>query len=384
MAMITIVVFQNANAQELQLTAKDSIVKSSWIAGLGYNFVDDSGNVFDGLFSFDDEWNAVAYPSRVSIGRYFGNGLGVEAIGTYNQYKVGKIIDGQVNTIQTNYYGIDTRLSYDLNKVIGETAWFDPYVGVGLGYTDANNQGRGTYNAVVGARFWFSDRLGLDFSSSGKWSIGDNATNHLQHAAGVVYQFDVEKGLSKKGKEKLARIEEIALEQQRVTDSTNAANKAAEEAKALAERLAREKEEARLLAAQTEREAEAKRKREAIEKEIADLGNVYFNLNSSFLTKEYKVLLDKLVIILEKNDTVALKITSHTDSRGSVKYNKWLSERRVNKTLEYLKTKGIDSARIQGEAFGEEQLVNECSDGTYCPETKHSVNRRSEFKVLSF
>ena len=33
---------------ELQITAKDSIVKSSWIFGVGLNAVDDSGNVFDG------------------------------------------------------------------------------------------------------------------------------------------------------------------------------------------------------------------------------------------------------------------------------------------------------------------------------------------------
>ena len=44
---------------ELQITAKDSIVKSSWIFGVGLNAVDDSGNVFDGLFNFGDEWNFV-------------------------------------------------------------------------------------------------------------------------------------------------------------------------------------------------------------------------------------------------------------------------------------------------------------------------------------
>ncbi|HZJ19446.1 MAG TPA: OmpA family protein, partial [Pricia sp.] len=143
--------------EELQLTSKDSIVQSSWMFGLGYNFVDDSGDMLDELFSFDDQWNAVAFPSRVSIGRYFKSGIGIEGIASYNKYKVGKLIDGVTNLEEKKYVGIDARLSYDLNKIIGETAWFDPYLGLGLGYTDANNQPRGTFNAIIGFRTWFSD-----------------------------------------------------------------------------------------------------------------------------------------------------------------------------------------------------------------------------------
>ncbi|MGB3151261.1 MAG: OmpA family protein, partial [Maribacter sp.] len=146
--------------EELQITSNDSIVQSSWIFGLGYNAVDDSGNVFNGLFNVGNEWNILPYPSRLSIGRYFKNGLGLEAIGSYNKYKEGTIIDGLVNASETDYYSLDARITYDLNKIIGQTGWLDPYVGIGVGYTDANNLGRGTYNAVVGFRTWFSDRWG--------------------------------------------------------------------------------------------------------------------------------------------------------------------------------------------------------------------------------
>ena len=156
----------------LQITSRDSLVQSSWMFGLGYNFIDDSGDAFNDFTTIKDQWNAVAFPSRISIGRYFKNGLGIEAIGTYNKYNKGNTIDGITIPEDIDYYGLDTRLSYDLNKLIGETAWFDPYVGVGVGFADANNEPRGTYNAVVGFRTWFSDRWGLDLSSSGKWSFG--------------------------------------------------------------------------------------------------------------------------------------------------------------------------------------------------------------------
>lgn len=374
----------SAQEDNLQITSKDSIVTSSWMFGVGVNAVDDSGNVFNGLFDVSDEWNMVPFPSRISIGRYFRSGLGIEAIGTYNQYKEGNIIDGIPSPENIDYFGIDARLTYDLNKIIGQTGWFDPYVGVGLGYTDANNLGRGTYNAVVGFRTWFSDRWGLDFSSSGKWSMGseNGVTNHLQHAAGVVYQFGIEKGLSKRGEEKLELIAAIEKEKQRQMDSITDVNRQ-KEALLLAERLKKEKEAAAALAAAEEAKLKAERDRkDAIEKRIADLGYVYFDFNSSVLNKSSKGVLDAIVVILEEIPSLQLKITSHTDSRGASKYNDWLSEKRVQSTKAYLISKGVDTAKLQAESYGETQLLNECSDGIYCPEEKHRINRRSEFLVL--
>ncbi len=373
--------FHLGHAQNLELTAKDSIVTSSWMVGLGYNFVDDSGDMAKELFDFKDQWNAVAFPSRLSIGRYFKSGIGIEAIGTYNKYKVGKLIDGAINAMETDYFGIDARLSYDLNKLIGETGWFDPYLGVGIGYTTANDQGRGTYNGVIGFRTWFSDRFGLDFNTSGKWAMDNSATNHIQHGASVLYRFDIEKGLSKKGLEKLALIEES----QRVQDSVNAAKKAEEEARLLADRLAREKEQARLAAEEKARLDAENQRRTEIEKKIKDLGNVYFGLNSSYLSKEYMQLLDRLAALMEENPNVVLKIGSHADSRGAEIYNLGLSEKRVKQTLDYLiQKKGIAASRLSGEGFGETRLTNECDNDTYCPESKHKLNRRSEFEVVEF
>ncbi len=368
--------------EELQLTSKDSIVQSSWMVGLGYNFVDDSGDMLDKLFSFDEQWNGLIYPSRLSMGRYFKSGIGVEGIATYNKYKVGKLIDNANQLVTTDYFGLDARLSYDLNKIIGETAWFDPYLGVGLGYTDANNQPRGTYNAIIGFRIWFSDRWGLDLNSSGKWAMDINdASNHLQHAAGVLYRFDIEKGLSKKGEEKLALIEALAAEKQRKQDSLAAADRT-KEAAALAERLAREKENARLAAVEKAKiDAENRRKQE-IEDEIEALGLVYFAFNSSYLDSESKQILDALATLLTEYNGVTLEVSSYTDSRGTSDYNDWLSKRRVEHTVAYLIKQGIASERLIPESYGEENLRNECDDNTYCPEEKHKINRRSEFKVL--
>jgi outer membrane protein OmpA-like peptidoglycan-associated protein len=348
--------------------------------GVGYNFVDDSGQVFDDLFDIRATWNSVPYPSRISLGRYFKSGIGIEAIAAYTKYKEGKRVDGVLLTEEKDYFAIDTRLSYDLNKLFGQTGFFDPYVGIGLGYTQANDEGRGTYNGVVGFRTWFSDRIGLDFSSSGKWSLNSNTTNHLQHAVGVIYQFDVEKELSKKGKEKLALLQAMEKENARVNDSIVSAK----EATALATRLAKEKEQQALAAQEKLKEAEANNKRNAIENSINGLNPVYFDLNSSYLTANASTNLSKLAKILKENPTVVIEISSYTDSRGTDTYNMSLSNKRVNRTVAYLKENGVPATQIIGKAFGEEVLVNECDDNTYCPEEKHQQNRRSEFKILNY
>jgi outer membrane protein OmpA-like peptidoglycan-associated protein len=261
---------------------------------------------------------------------------------------------------------------------VGQTGFFDPYVGVGLGYTQANDQGRGTYNAVIGFRTWFSDRFGLDFSSSGKWSMNTDATNHLQHAVGVVYQFGIEKELSFKGKDKLALLEALEAEQNRRNDSIAQAQ-SDQQAKLLAAQIAQEQEQKQLAEAAQEK---LRNERDTLENDINALGNVYFELNSSYLTSAAKLILTKLVQLLEDKPQVKLQVSSFTDSRGAENYNTWLSERRAQRTIDYLVQKGIEGDRLIPNAAGENGLLNECDDHTYCTESKHKINRRSEFKVI--
>jgi len=381
MVVLAVIFSALTYAQDVELTKKDSLVQSYWLVTLGTNIVDDSGDEFGELLDLSEGWNMVPYPSRVSVGRYFKNGLGLEAIGSYNRYKEGKIVDNVVNTEDVDYLGLDFRVSYDLNMILGETGFFDPYIGIGAGYTDANNQGRGTYNAIIGFRTWFSDHWGLDFNSTGKWAMDtQNASNHIQHALGVAYRFNVEKGFSRKGQEKMALLEEMEKEQQRIQDSIAEAEKA----KQLAERLEKEKVAAELAAAEkAKREAEEARKA-TVQTKINDLGNVYFKLNSSYLTSKDEDLLDQLVDIMKDEPNLIIKVTAHTDSRGTKKYNQWLSERRAERTVEYVISKGISENRISHEAFGETQLVNECEDGVHCTEEQHSKNRRSEFQIINF
>lgn len=111
--------------------------------------------------------------------------------------------------------------------------------------------------------------------------------------------------------------------------------------------------------------------------------NVYFDFDSYQIKKESAQELDKLVAILKENETLELKIASHTDSRGSNAYNKYLSDKRAKATRDYIVSRGIDPARILSAiGYGEERLLNNCSDGNKCPPDKHRLNRRSEFIIV--
>jgi outer membrane protein OmpA-like peptidoglycan-associated protein len=110
---------------------------------------------------------------------------------------------------------------------------------------------------------------------------------------------------------------------------------------------------------------------------------IYFNFDKFYIRKDASQELDKLVQVMTEYPNMVIKIESHTDSRGPKVYNKYLSDRRAKSTRDYIITKGIDPRRIQSAiGYGEERLINECNGTVRCAESKHLLNRRSEFIIV--
>ncbi|MET0758896.1 MAG: OmpA family protein, partial [Flavobacterium sp.] len=78
-----------------------------------------------------------------------------------------------------------------------------------------------------------------------------------------------------------------------------------------------------------------------------------------------------------------IDVRSHTDSRGTFEYNDALSGRRANSTMEWLVKNGVDASRLTGKGYGENELVNKCSDNVECSEAEHQDNRRSQFIIMA-
>ena len=115
-----------------------------------------------------------------------------------------------------------------------------------------------------------------------------------------------------------------------------------------------------------------------------ELEKIYYDLNKANIRPDATVELNKLVTILQENPDIKIELSSHTDSRGSDAYNKALSQRRAESAVAYIIDQGISAARITARGYGEERLVNDCSNGVDCSKNEHQRNRRTEFKVTDY
>ena len=94
--------------------------------------------------------------------------------------------------------------------------------------------------------------------------------------------------------------------------------------------------------------------------------------------------LDKLVATMTEHKSMVIKIESHTDAIGNATYNKHLSNKRAEATRAYIISQGIKPSRIESAiGYGEENLLNECTDGIPCSKENHTKNRRSEFIIVN-
>jgi outer membrane protein OmpA-like peptidoglycan-associated protein len=110
---------------------------------------------------------------------------------------------------------------------------------------------------------------------------------------------------------------------------------------------------------------------------------ILYEYNSARITNESKqVIDDNLLKLMKEKPALNIEISSHTDSRGNADYNMSLSQQRAQSVVNYLVTNGIARERLKSQGFGETQLVNECSDGVQCSESKHKANRRTEFRII--
>ena len=114
------------------------------------------------------------------------------------------------------------------------------------------------------------------------------------------------------------------------------------------------------------------------EKEVI-LQPIYFEYDRSNITADGAAELNKLVLVMNENPNMVIFAKSHTDSRGSDKYNINLSDRRAKATVQYLISKGIAKDRISGQGFGESEPKVVCKS---CTEEEHAQNRRSEFLIV--
>ena len=106
----------------------------------------------------------------------------------------------------------------------------------------------------------------------------------------------------------------------------------------------------------------------------AGLEPLYFTFDSYTLPPDELAKADAAAQYLLNNPQCVLVIEGHCDERGSNEYNLSLSEQRAGGVREYVTAYGIDPARIQTRAFGEEKPADPGHS-----EEAYRLNRRAEF-----
>jgi outer membrane protein OmpA-like peptidoglycan-associated protein len=191
---VLLISFSTSNAQDKN---------NPWSITIGTNAVDaypvgedtPQGDYFDEYFNVTDHWNIMPSISNIGVSRYLSDGFTFNASGSINKIeKFGSNFDPETGVESTNlvddltYYAIDGGVSYSFMELIKSNK-FDPYLGVGGGYTWLDDIGAGTLNGTLGLKFWINEKLGVVAQSTYKHAFEDYLPKHFQHSIGVTFKF---------------------------------------------------------------------------------------------------------------------------------------------------------------------------------------------------
>lgn len=121
---------------------------------------------------------------------------------------------------------------------------------------------------------------------------------------------------------------------------------------------------------------------------VIQINPIYFDLAKWDIRADAAKELDKIVKVMQENETMIIELGSHTDCRSSKSYNLLLSDRRAKSSAAYIVSKGIAKKRIIGKGYGENKLINQCAcegkNVVFCSELEHQENRRTEFIIIKY
>jgi OOP family OmpA-OmpF porin len=182
LTLFIFVAVSNVNAQD---------DNNPWVVGFGINSVDmysgtDTSSQFKDLLGSSD-WNTLPSLSRISAEKYLEKGFTLQLAGTLNKIKHHRAKDDSDYVL----WSIGALVKYDLNSLVGETGWFDPYVGIGGDYVSSGKYDKSELMGVgaLGFNVWFSDNIGLNFQHSDKLGFAKNVRSHYQNSLGLVVKF---------------------------------------------------------------------------------------------------------------------------------------------------------------------------------------------------
>ncbi|MDH3796610.1 MAG: OmpA family protein, partial [Flavobacteriaceae bacterium] len=121
------------------------------------------------------------------------------------------------------------------------------------------------------------------------------------------------------------------------------------------------------------------------EQTVIRLKKFWFDKGKSNITQDIEVELNKVVETISQFPNLQLRIEAHTDSRGSETSNNRLSQQRADAIKGYLQARGVSDSNIsESIGYGEDRILNNCTDGVYCLDILHKRNERHLIVILNY
>lgn len=108
--------------------------------------------------------------------------------------------------------------------------------------------------------------------------------------------------------------------------------------------------------------------------EVKITQQVHFATGNAIITRDSYPVLEAVVDVLKKNDSIKLEVQGHTDDVGTDAANMDLSERRAQAVRKFLVSRGIAPQRLESRGYGEERplVPNDSREN-------RALNRRVQF-----
>ncbi len=174
-------------AQDADTTVTDKrsfgkwLTETPWTLSFGGSIINDEGGrkLFQpSLFGYTN------YPAYIA----FDKNLGIDGFSTQFMFQ-------STSLKSHSYLSLDINFKYDINNIIGETKFFDPYLISGLGYSFRDSSpsqpnydklSSVNFNFGLGANFWLNKIVAINTQGLAKFS----GNSYLQANIGLVFKLN--------------------------------------------------------------------------------------------------------------------------------------------------------------------------------------------------
>jgi OOP family OmpA-OmpF porin len=209
-ALILILGLSSARAQGFGQAIRKfglDLRNAPWVFGAHWSVIKDDGYAWRHYFAVKTSWNLPAYPSRLSVEKYYKNGFSFEFNANFTQLKPGKLINSDIPLTSNGllmYFDLNAKYNfcdlYDFNQLLGigdkANKRFDllGIHGWGFTYRSVSRGGNSaTFNLGFGGNVWVYEGFGVQIQALAKFGLVSpifiTPANYLNYSIGIIYKF---------------------------------------------------------------------------------------------------------------------------------------------------------------------------------------------------